>query len=396
MTSRAAAATAAALLILACGDETDPSPLEFAALTAGGRSACALTLEGELFCWGDNGAGQLVLQQNPVLVPTPLDDESEFESISLGQGSCGIAAGRAFCWGAGALFGNLGIGSLRNEPLPQAVRGGHDFRSVSAGDQASCGIDTDGAAWCWGRATDGLLGVGDVTAPTDGIAQCGAHFSGEFCALEPVRVASDETFAAISVGEWRACATTTGGDAFCWGYDLLGNGVFEGSRVPVRVTGDHEFATVATADDELTCGLTLTGKAFCWGVVVGSEPGDGGPVLFSEEAPVEVGPSLTFTELAVGDRHACGVTPGGTAWCWGANSTGALGDGTTDHAMTDGALVPVVAGSGIQFRTIAAGADFTCARAFDGALYCWGANHLGQLGNGTLSASLTPTLVSAP
>lgn len=396
MISRAAVAMVGALLILACGDETDPSPLEFAALTAGGRSACALTPEAQLFCWGDNGAGQLVLQQNPVLVPTPVNGESEFASISLGQGSCGITAGRAFCWGAGALFGNLGIGSLRNELLPQAVRGGHDFSAVSAGDQASCAIDADGAAWCWGRATDGLLGVGEVTAPSGAIGQCGAHFSGEFCALEPVRVASDEIFAAISVGAWRACATTTQGEAFCWGYDLLGNGVFEGSHVPVRVAGEQEFAMVATADDELTCGLTPAGKAFCWGVVVGSEPGDGGAVLFSEESPVEVGPSLTFTELAVGDRHACGVTPGGTAWCWGANATGALGDGTTDHAIADGAFVPVVAGSGLQFRTIAAGADFTCARAFDGALYCWGANHLGQLGNGTLAASLSPTRIDIP
>lgn len=396
MTSRAAAAIAAALLLLACGDETDPSPLEFAELAAGGRSACALTLEAELFCWGDNGAGQLLLQQNPALVPTGVDAESEFESISLGQGACGIAASRAFCWGAGALFGNLGIGSLRNEPLPQAVRGGHDFSAVSAGDQATCGIDTDGAAWCWGRATDGLLGVGEVTAPSGAIGQCGAHFSGEFCALEPVRVASDASFTGISVGELRACATTDQGEAFCWGYEFLGNGVADGSLLPVRVAGDQNFAMVATADEWLTCGLTPAGKAYCWGMVVASAPGDGGDVVYAEESPVEVAESLTFTELAVGDRHACGVTPGGTAWCWGANSTGALGDGSTEHAVTDGAFVPVVAGSGLQFRTIAAGADFTCARAFDGGLYCWGANHLGQLGNGTLSPSLTPTLVSAP
>lgn len=396
MPSRVTATFVSTLLLLACGDETDPSPLDFASLAAGGRSSCALSLEGELFCWGDNEAGQLALQQNPVLIPTHVNRNSEFESVSLGQSSCGIASGRAYCWGAGALFGNLGIGSLRNEPLPQAVRGGHDFTAASAGNQASCGIDADGAGWCWGRATNGLLGVGEVTAPTGGFAQCGAHFSEEFCALEPVRVASDETFTGISVGELRTCATTAQGEAFCWGYELLGNGVAEGSPVPARVAGNQNFSMVATADEWLTCGLTTVGKAYCWGMAVASEPGDGGEVVYLEESPVEVAASLTFTELAVGDRHACGVTSGGTAWCWGANSTGALGDGSTDHAITDGAFVPVVAGSGLQFRTIAAGADFTCARTFDGALYCWGANHLGQLGNGTLAPSLAPTLVSAP
>ena len=137
----------------------------------------------------------------------------------------------------------------------------------------------------------------------------------------------------------------------------------------------------------LLCGVTAAGSAYCWGEVYSNGPN------FIEPAPTRVGDGITFASVTVGSEHACGVTPGGTAYCWGINNRGQLGDGTTVDAVSDGTLDPVFVTGGHSFRTLAAGDDFTCGLTFEGATWCWGANASGQLGNGTLTSSPVPVLV---
>jgi alpha-tubulin suppressor-like RCC1 family protein len=78
------------------------------------------------------------------------------------------------------------------------------------------------------------------------------------------------------------------------------------------------------------------------------------------------------------------------AWCWGANPLGQLGNGTTSDQST----IPVQAGGGLRFRQVDAGFSYTCGVTYpDNRLYCWGFGIFGTLGNGTFVSSPTPVLV---
>src|SRR5438093_11395050 len=88
---------------------------------------------------------------------------------------------------------------------------------------------------------------------------------------------------------------------------------------------------------------------------------------------------LTIAALSAGD-HTCAVTTVGASYCWGFNSAGQLGDGTTDRKSTP---VLVIMPAGVRFAAVSAGGDHTCGLTPSGAAYCWGRNEAGQLGDGT-------------
>jgi alpha-tubulin suppressor-like RCC1 family protein len=94
-----------------------------------------------------------------------------------------------------------------------------------------------------------------------------------------------------------------------------------------------------------------------------------------------------FTQLKAGDGHTCGRESSGSAWCWGANGSGQLGNGTTSA----GSAFPVSVNGG-PFQQIVAGSGLTCALLIGtGAAYCWGTNVVGQLGGGTRTDHVTTT-----
>lgn len=99
--------------------------------------------------------------------------------------------------------------------------------------------------------------------------------------------------------------------------------------------------------------------------------------------------TLTCGEpLATGTGHACAVVPDGTIRCWGANLLGQLGDGTTEPSASPLLVVGVTNAVGV-----AAGASHTCALIADGTVMCWGGNSYGELGDGTMEDKLTAVVV---
>lgn len=135
-----------------------------------------------------------------------------------------------------------------------------------------------------------------------------------------------------------------------------------------------DFASIS-AGFHHSCGLTPEGTAYCWGEGANGRLGDGTPRRRTQ--PVEVAGGLTFKSISAGAYHTCGLTELGAAYCWGRNSHGQLGDGTRR-----GANEPVRVGGGIEFASVAAGGSFSCGVATDGVAYCWGSNSRGQLGVG--------------
>lgn len=152
---------------------------------------------------------------------------------------------------------------------------------------------------------------------------------------------------------------------------------------------------IITAGHAHTCALSGVsgGSVSCWGVNTNGQLGDG--TTTNRFTPTIV-PGLTgVTALAAGGAHTCALigSTGGVK-CWGSNASGQLGNGTTTQSSTpvdviDGLSLPIVG-----VAEITAGRDHTCARFSTGGLQCWGLNTIGQLGDGTLTDRLVATNVS--
>jgi alpha-tubulin suppressor-like RCC1 family protein len=207
--------------------------------------------------------------------------------------------------------------------LLMSLLGGESFAqvttavNVSAGEAHTCGIFssllTGGPAYCWGRNANGELGDG-TTTPSQ----------------VPRTVSGGYTFASVSAGRDHSCGVVTGGVAYCWGRNTsgqLGDRTTTASAVPTQVRGGLTFALIS-AGGEQSCGITTDGTAYCWGGNSAGQLGVGTSVIqVSTPVPVAVGRSLSSTTASF---HTCAVvTPGGAGYCWGGNSNGELGDGTT-------------------------------------------------------------------
>ncbi|MGB4917091.1 MAG: protein kinase, partial [Propionicimonas sp.] len=153
--------------------------------------------------------------------------------------------------------------------------------------------------------------------------------------------------------------------------------VVAGTLIAVRWAGVLNGVAALAAGGSHTCALAQDGTVRCWGNNSSGQLGDG--TTDQRARPVVTG--LTgVTALSAGRGHTCAVTQDGGATCWGANDSGQLGDGTTTERANPG---PVTGLSGVA--ELAAGGSHTCALTEDGRVRCWGNNDSGQLGDGTTS-----------
>lgn len=310
----------------------------YSAMSATDNAVCALRFDGGVECWGDLIAqccGPSVPRAS-VAVPIPLATSITFSHISVGAlTACGLdASHRAFCWGDqsnGALGNGLDTSSI--VPPATALAGGLVFASLSEGVFGGCGLDGTGQAWCWGANIFGELGTGDEFSAT--------------VASTPVAVSGGLRFTQLSVGAAYVCGVTTTGLTACWGNNIgaaLGDGTMTDRSSPTPVV-HADFVTVfAGAKNDIvdhTCALDARGAASCWGT---NDSGQlGGPSTATcnfgngvpcSTSPVVVAGGLTFTTLALGNSHTCGMVADGHVYCWGRNDEGELGDGTTTTSAT--------------------------------------------------------------
>jgi alpha-tubulin suppressor-like RCC1 family protein len=201
------------------------------------------------------------------------------------------------------------------------------------------------------------------------------------------------TFSSVAAGVMHTCAITRGG-AYCWGNNYNGRlgaptGALAFDSVPVLVSGGLSFASISAGANQ-SCGVTTSHMAYCWGINDNGELGNGttAPSL----APGPVTGALSFTSVSAGFGHTCGATTDRAVYCWGANDSGQVGNGTRTRSLTPA----LVSGSGttLPFASVTAGESFSCGLTTGNAVYCWGDNQGGQLGNGTTVSSSTPVLVS--
>ncbi len=199
----------------------------------------------------------------------------------------------------------------------------------------------------------------------------------------------------LAAGARHTCAVVSGGAVKCWGDNgngQLGNGTTVGASMPVEVVGVFGATAVAAGRSRLTgtvpfggdhtCAIVVGGRVKCWGDNTFGQLGNGTTGQVNPEAVDVIGVSGATT-LASGARHTCVIVGGGAIKCWGNNSHGQLGNGTTSPASLTAVDVIGIASA----SALAAGSEHTCAISVGGGVKCWGANDKGQLGDGTTTDS---------
>ena len=365
-------------------------------INIGTSHSCGIATDSKAYCWGSGANGRLgnnttLSQTEPVEVHAG-EGPGTFSQVSAGRAhSCGIATdSKAYCWGSGG-SGRLGNNTTPSQTEPVEVHAGESpgtLTQVSAGDEHSCGIATDGKAYCWGQGGNGRLGNNDTVNQ-----------------LEPVEVRAGEspgTFTQVSAGRAHSCGIATDGKVYCWGsntFGQLGNGnTFSNENEPVEVHARESPGTFTqvSAGDEHSCGIATDGKAYCWGQGDNGRLGNNDDDDHSEPVEVRAGESPgTFTQVSAGNEHSCGIATDGKAYCWGHQSNGRLGN-DTDANSNQEEPVEVHAGEGFEFSTqVGAGDRHSCGIAINGKAYCWGLGTQGRLGNNLTATRDEPVEVHA-
>jgi alpha-tubulin suppressor-like RCC1 family protein len=356
------------------------------AVAVGANHACALTSAGAVLCWGDNRDGQLgdgtTTQRDTPVPVTGL--ANPIRAIAAGdEHTCALdSTGAVLCWGSNA-SGALGDGAsgapgdgstAAQRSTPGPVSGLTGVSAIAAGGTSTCAALASGSIVCWGGNQFGQLGDGsmmDRTAPSATKGVLGAALAGA-SSLAP---SGDHT-----------CVIATGGSVECAGDDTngaLGNdgNLSVDTYVSSGVTSD---AVAVTSSLGISCALIDDGTVQCWGF-------DGDGELGNDDAsdpsntPVMVAGLAGVTSVAAGFHHVCAVTSAGMS-CWGA-----LGDGDDGGTMDQPNPVAITGLPG-AIAAVAAGGN-TCALSTAGAVLCWGDNTYGELGNGSTTASPTPVAV---
>ena len=273
-------------------------------VSAGDYHTCALTGSGGVYCWGENAYGQLGNgTTNQSSVPVSVTGLSNVTEIGSGvQYSCALlSSGAVDCWGENG-SGQLGDGTTTNSSTPVQVSGVSGATSIGVGGSTACAIVASGMVKCWGWNANGQLGDGSVggqsTTPvlvsglsgavqvagggfhfcallTGGTADCwGRNSEGELGIGSfsndsdvPVVVSGLNGAVQLAAGAYHTCAVLTGGSLECWGDNSdgeLGNGTKTSADIPVQVSS-VAGATSVGGGTYFTCATMTAGGVDCWG-----------------------------------------------------------------------------------------------------------------------------------
>ena len=176
---------------------------------------------------------------------------------------------------------------------------------------------------------------------------------------------------AISAGSDHTCALTSAGGVKCWGYNAFGQ-LGDGTTTTQNDAGRRQRPDQRRHGDQRrrhhTCALTSAGGVKCWGYNGIGQLGDGTTTY--NTTPVDVsGLTSGVSAISAGGGHTCALTSAGGVKCWGDNTFGQLGDGTTTDRTTP---VDVSGLSQRRHRDQRRRHDHTCALTSAGGVKCWG------------------------
>lgn len=187
----------------------------------------------------------------------------------------------------------------------------------------------------------------------------------------------------VALGAEHTCAVLDDGHVQCWGGNdvgQLGTGFTTTSTRPREVIGITS-AIAVTAGQRHTCALLREGSVRCWGLDGSGQVGDGSPSIAPVTTPTAVQGLSGVAAVAAGAVSTCALKANGAVWCWGADGSGQLGNGSPP-GETGTSGVPVQVDGITDATAIAVGDYHACALLTDKSIRCWGAGAQGRLGNG--------------
>lgn len=379
--------------------------------------SCAVAYDNKVYCWGRNAYGQLgdgTTDQR--LTPVAVDTTGALSgktvkivstnATSVGAGhTCAIASDdKVYCWGGGV----LGHGVITSSTTPVAVNttgllSGKTIKSISVGGSHACAIASDDNAYCWGSNNYGQLG--DNTGLSSQVP----------VAVYKGGALSGKTIKIISTGHQHTCALASDNNVYCWGFNMhgqLGNNADSGytpniAPIPVSTTNGvsalyNKTVKSISARDNDTCVVASDNKAYCWGDNREGQLGIGGSDSSPHSVPVAVintgmlsGKDILF--VSTGGVSGYAIDSDGKIYCWGNNSYGSFGDGSTVSNYSPKQTGNVGALNGKSIKSLFIGSTNACVISTDNLSYCWGRNHFGQLGIGSTSEyQPSPVAVISP
>ncbi len=367
-----------------------PLDCSWETVSAGGSHTCGMIVDGGVWCWGSNDYGQLgvadVTGGATPLAVTGLDHPA-LKVAAGAKHTCALLEDETvWCWGDNQ-HGQLGDGTITGSATPVALIGLPDLAfDIGVGDDYSCAVTVDSELYCWGKNGSGQLGDGETIDST-----------------LPVRSLVYDEIGRFSPGRNHACAVTKEHDLWCWGSNAsaqLGTGDTQNVASPVEATAlaaamAPEDATPlgVAAGDAHTCSLLETGKVWCWGRNLDGQTGNSG-LVDPQDVPSEVTGLSDAITVEAGFSYTCALEGNGEIWCWGSNNNGRLGNGNETVA---GSYTPLRVKGLEQAAVLSAGFRHACSMLEDKTMWCWGQNSLGQLGLGsTDTQSATPVRVVEP
>lgn len=374
--------TVSSTITISDNDVTLSAVSDVTYISTGARATCA-SRNGAAYCWGGNGYGEVGNgTTTPSYFPTPVTGLSSGVTKLVSGGffywdsrsathTCAIVSGAAKCWGyqsTGELGDNGGVSSATPVDVVGLSSNVTDIDTADIGYGGfTCAVH-NGAAKCWGYNNRGQLGNGTTTFSATPVAVSGLS-SG---------------VVSIATGESHACAALSDGTVKCWGNNdqgQLGDGTSISSTVPVSVSGIPSGATKVTAGYGHTCAL-VSGGVKCWGSNGHGQLGNGSTTASLTAVDVTGMTSGIVDVSAAGDgvtgyALTCAVTSVGAVKCWGNNSYGQLGDGTTSSKT----VATQVSGLTSGYTQVTVSVGTVCALNNLGKAYCWGDYTVGQLSN---------------
>ena len=460
-------------------------------ISAGHRSTCALFDDGKLQCWGSNQYGQLGIGSTvDSASPQALTSINHLQAYDITVGETNACAlfhdGAPRCWGENN-YGQLGIGSTSTQYQPEIVSGystsnnshsffagfnysipisvaGWNYNSsmignsnqnlnwnednhileineglqvgnytvhlsftnqnniihqnvtfeiiytvdifndrisshssgmsvidrpsynipieIETGNDATCFITLNDVNYCQGTGSNGQLGYGSTGSPTT-----------------PTKINHfEQPLKSLSMKNRHSCGIDYENSLWCWGYNNYGqlgigntNQYAERQEVTQDLTG-KELGIVQQVDvgiNEHSCAI-IDFSAYCWGYNNNGQLGDSSYTNRNRPTKVKAPDNARFTDLSLGAYHTCGIIENGSVYCWGYNNRGQLGDNSIDNAnIPNYTRIP---GNKEKAIAITSGEHHTCALMDNNSIYCWGWNNYGQLGDGTYTNRNIPII----
>jgi len=390
-------------------------------MTAGYSHTCALDTAGKVYCWGFNSSGQLgdnstTNSLTPVAVnvtagTAAMNGRTITQVVATTEHTCALdTLGQVYCWGQNGT-GQLGDNSTTNRFTPVAVNvtagtaamSGKTITQITAGYHHTCALDTAGQVYCWGQNDNGQLGDNSTT---DSLIPVAVNVTAGTAAM------NGKTITQITANNSHTCALDTAGKVYCWGYNgygKLGDNSTAQRTTPVAVNTTAGTAAMnnktiiqIVADLESTCALDTAGQVYCWGNNTFGQLGDNStthhstPVAVNTTAGTAAMNGKTIVQIAASNYHACALDSTDQVYCWGWNNYGQLGDNSTTNGLTPVAVNTAVGSAimdGKAISQITTGGYYSCALGTVGQVYCWGRNNNGQLGDNSTTDSLTSVCV---